>query len=79
MDYPSPIQGRATPCKQGDLDSRAKVRIAQELPKWMAGIELGLSVKADRTYPRFLVKIYTRGILKNILLRNNLNFQESCK
>lgn len=47
MDYPSPIQGRATPCKQGDLDSRAKVRIAQELPKWMAGIELGLSVKAD--------------------------------
>lgn len=68
------FKGRATQYKWGDLDSRAEVRIAQGLPEWMAGPESGLSVKADK-----IVIIYTRGIFENILLRNNLNFQECCK
>lgn len=42
----------------------------------MAGTELSLSVKIEYIQDIFS---YTLEVLKKKLLRNNLNFQESCK
>lgn len=47
-DYHSSSQGGHLSVNEV-LDSRAELRIAQGLPQWLAGIELGLSVKADST------------------------------
>lgn len=62
MDYPSLAEEGQLSVSEATLDSRAELRIAQALPQWMAGIELGLSVKADNIPKAFLVIIYTRCI-----------------